>query len=186
MMLDILVNDLPSHTVSDRSCEVSIFPQLSTPHPLLQSRKLAEQLSRTYALYRSYHLPDRTPRWKRYQNMHMILCYFHLLYLKSILFCNLSYQLSRSFPHLGFSKRLPPIFRAPHQMVARVVDRMTRPLQSHASCYTIARKGLCGLGSLPVSLITLWARHDQDRGRPQGVPLPHHPACGSAPGGSKS
>jgi hypothetical protein len=67
--------------------------------------------------------------------------------------------LYRSYPYLFFCKYLLPIFRAPYQMVYRVVDRMTRPLQSHASFYTTARMGLCGLGSLPVSLITLWARH---------------------------
>jgi hypothetical protein len=44
-------------------------------------------------------------------------------------------------------------------MICRIIDRMTRPLQPHASFYIMLRKGLCGLGRLPVSLITLWARH---------------------------
>ncbi|NJM48072.1 MAG: adenylyltransferase/cytidyltransferase family protein [Alkalinema sp. RU_4_3] len=29
------------------------------------------------------------------------------------------------------------------------------------------------------------SRHNRDRGKPHDLPLPHHPACGSAPGGSQ-
>ena len=89
----------------------------------------------------------------------MVLCYFHFRYLKSILAADLPNQLFRSFPDLFLHKYILSTFRTPYQMVVRIVNRMTRPLQSHAYRYTIARKGLCGLRRLPVSLITLWARH---------------------------
>jgi hypothetical protein len=51
MMLDIFINDLPSHTVSDRTGEISVFPKLTGPKPFLDARELAEQFPRTYALY---------------------------------------------------------------------------------------------------------------------------------------
>lgn len=57
MMLDIFFNHLTSHTVSDRSCKIPIFPYLSRPKLPLQIRKLAEQLPRSYTLNDSYHVP---------------------------------------------------------------------------------------------------------------------------------
>jgi hypothetical protein len=148
MMLDIFVDNLPSHTVSDCAGEVAVFPKFSCPKAFPYPREFAEQFSRTNAFYCSNHLANRPLRWKRYQYVYMILCHFHFLYLKSILFRYLPDQLSRSFPYLQLTKYALPIFRAPHQMVYRVVNRMTRPLQSHAYLYTILRKGLCGLGRL--------------------------------------
>ena len=89
----------------------------------------------------------------------MIHCYFHFHYFHSIFVAYFLDQLFRSFPYLIVNKYLLPIFWTPYQMIYRVIDRMTRPPQSHALCYTTSLKGLCGLGRLPVSLITLWVRH---------------------------
>ncbi len=141
MMLDIFLNDLPSHTVSDCAGEVSILPQLAGPQPLLQSRELSEQLPRANALYYPHHLPDGPPRRKRHQNVYMVLCDFHFRYLKSILFADFPNRLFRSFPYLFFSEYILPALRTPYQMIIRVVDRMTRPLQCHASFYTIVSQG---------------------------------------------
>lgn len=141
MMLDIFFNDLPSHTVPDRAGEVSVLPQLARPQSLLQARELAEQLPRTDALYYSYHLADGPSGRKRCQNVYMVLCYFHFRYLKPILVAYLPNHLFRSFPYLLFSEYIFPTLRTPYQMIVRVVDRMTRPLQSHASFYTIASQG---------------------------------------------
>lgn len=100
----------------------------------------------------------------------MILGYFHLLYFKSILLANFTHQLFRSLSYRRILKyRLPPLW-TPHQVVRCVVDRMTRPLQSHASFYYNPFKDLCGLGRLRVSLITLCARHAFiPRGKPRGI-----------------
>ena len=141
MMLDILLNDLPSHTVADRAGEVSVLPQLPRPQSLLQARELAEQLPRTNALYDPYHFSDGPSGRKRCQNMYMVLCYFHFRYLKSILVAYLTNHLFRSLPYLFFSEYILPTLRTPNQVVVRVVDRMTRPLQCHASFYTIAPQG---------------------------------------------
>jgi hypothetical protein len=141
MMLYIFINDLPRHTVSDCSSEVSIFPKLARPKLFFDARELAEQCSRTYAFYYPNHLTYRTLRWKRYQQMHMINSYFHFLNLYSVFIAYFFYKLFRSLPYRFVLKYLLPIFRAPYQMVCRVVDRMTRPLQSHASCYNIITQG---------------------------------------------
>ncbi len=140
-MLNIFFDQLPSHTVSDCAGEVPIFPELTRPEPLLDSRKLAEQFPCTNALYCSNHLAYRKSWRKRYQQMHMINGYFHLLDLYPIFIANFFDELFRSFPYVFFLEYLLPIFRAPYQMIYRVVDRMTRPLQSHASCYTIPAQG---------------------------------------------
>lgn len=84
MMLDILLNDLPSHTIADRAGEISVLPQLASPQSFLQSRELAEQLPRADALYNPNHLSDGPSGRKRYQNMYMVLCYFHFRYIKSM------------------------------------------------------------------------------------------------------
>jgi len=141
-MLDIFLNDLPSHTVADCTSEVSIFPKFSRPQSLLQPRELAEQLPRANALYRPHHLPDSVPWRKRYQQMYMVLCYFHFRYLKSILITDFPNHLFRSFPYLFSCEYILPTLWTPYQMIIRIVDRMTRPLQCHASLYTtIASQG---------------------------------------------
>ena len=159
MMLNVFINYLPSHSVAHCSGEIPIFPQFASPQSLLYPRKRSKQLPRTYTLYHTYHLPYRILRRKRYQYMHMISCYFHLLYFHPIFTAYLFNQLFRSFPYLLVCKYLLPIFRTPYQMICRFVDRMTRPPQSHTYCYTISYKGLCRLGRHPVSLITLWVMH---------------------------
>lgn len=141
VMLDVFLNDLPSHTVANCASEVSVLPQLSGPQPLLQPRELAEQLPRTDALYYPDHLPDGPSGRKRYQDVYMILCYFYFSYLQSILLAYLPYHLFRSSPYFFFSEYIFPTFRTPYQMVYRIVDLMTRPLQSHASFYPIVSQG---------------------------------------------
>lgn len=159
MMFYIFINYLPSHTVSHCASKIPVFPELARPKPFLDPRKLSKQLPGTYTLYYPNHLPNRIFRWKRYQYMHMICRYFHLLYFHSIFFAYFSNQLFRSFLYLFIFKYLLPIFWTPYQMICCIIDRMTRPPHSHTFCYTTSRLGLCGLGSLPVSLITLWAMH---------------------------
>jgi len=141
MMLYIFINYLPRHTVSNCTSEVPIFPKLSRPKLFFDARQLAKQFPRTYAFYYPNHLAYRTLRGKRYQQMHMINGYFHFLYLYPVSLAYFFYKLFRALPYPFILKYLLPIFRAPYQMVCCVVDRMTRPLQSHASCYNITTQG---------------------------------------------
>ena len=58
MVLDILDDHVPSHSVSDCPGEVSVFPQLATPEPLLEPRELAKQSPPALALDDSHNFPD--------------------------------------------------------------------------------------------------------------------------------
>jgi hypothetical protein len=133
MMLDIFLNHLTSHTVSDRPHKVPVFPQLPSLQSTLHRRELAEQFSGTAALDDPNNFSNRSPWGEREQNMNMFHCHFHLDNLKSILLADLPYQLLRSFPYIPTPKYLLPVLRTPDHMVTRVVDRMTRSLDRHAS-----------------------------------------------------
>lgn len=141
MMLDIFINNLPSHTVSDCTSEISVFPKLSRPKPRLHTRQLAEQFPRTYAFYYTNHFPYRKLRGKWHQDMYMINRYFHFLNLYPVFFAYLFDKLFRSLPYRFVPKYLLPIFRAPYQMIYCVVNRMTRPLQTQTLFYTISAQG---------------------------------------------
>ena len=144
MMSYIFFDNLPSHTVSDSSGEISILPQLPAPQPLLDSRELTKQLPCTYTFQRPNHLPNRILGMKRYQYMNVVHSYFHLLNLICILVANFTKKLFRSLSDIRILKYCLASFRTPYQVVCRVVDRMTRPLECHTICYTTLRKGLSG------------------------------------------
>lgn len=170
MMLDIFIDNFASQAVSHRPGKISVFPHFPRPKFFLQTRELAEQFPRAYTFYCSYHLAYRIPWRKRYQHVNMIYGYFHFLDFIPILFADLPNQLFRSFPYLRPRKYLLPVLRAPYQMIYRVIDRVTRSLQSHTCFYTISRKGLCGLGRLsrlpnnpPVKACI------HPRGKPRGI-----------------
>ena len=160
MVLDIFDYNVPSHPVSDRPDEISIFPHLPAPQPLLQSRELAKQPPPTVALDYPYDLPYR-PRWgERHQKMEVIFHDLHFQNFYIVRFADFANHLFRSFPDLLPLKDLLPIFRTPYQMVGRVVDRMTRPLETHALFISHCRaRAYADKGDFPVPLITPSARH---------------------------
>jgi uncharacterized protein with PIN domain len=133
MMLDIFLNHITSHTVSHRPRKVPVFPKLPSPQSPLHRRELAEQLSGSVTFDDPNNLTNRSLRGKRHQNMNMLHCHLHLDNLKPILLTNFSYQLLRSFPYIPTFQYLLAILRTPDQMITRVVDRMTRSLDRHAS-----------------------------------------------------
>jgi hypothetical protein len=170
MMLNIFFDQLPSHTVSYGARKVSVFPKFSRPKPFLDSRELAEQFSCTNTFYYPYHLTNRKPWGKRCQQMHMINRHFHLFNLYLILIAYLFDYLLRSFPYVFVLKYRFPIFWAPYQMVHRIVDRMTRPLHSHVSCYTITTQGPMWIretSRLPYNPLGKACIHP--RGKPRGI-----------------
>ena len=170
-MLDILGYHVPSHPVSDRPDEISILPQLSAPQSLLQSRELAEQPPPAVAFDYPHDLPYR-PRWReRYQKMDVL---FHDLHLQNLDIAGLAYfpyHRARSFPDLRPLEDLLPVLRTPDQMIPRVVDRMTRPLDSHALSIAHCRaRAYVDKGDSPAPLITSPARHAFiPRGKPRGI-----------------
>jgi len=141
MTLDMLINYLPSHTLSGPPGGVTVWPKFSGPKPLLDSRELTEQRPRTYVFYYANHLAYRGLFWKRHCTVHMFFRHFHFINPYTILFAYFLDQVFRSFPYLALFEDLFPVFWAPHQMLCLIAGRMTRPLQSHASFDNIAAQG---------------------------------------------
>lgn len=133
MMLYIFLNNVTSYAVSYRLRKVSVFPKLSRPQPALQRGERAEQFSRTDAFNNPHHLADRTFWGKRHQDMNMFNHHFELYDFKTIILTYLSDQLFRSFFDIFALKDFLSIFRTPNQVVAGIVNRMTRSFDRHAS-----------------------------------------------------
>jgi hypothetical protein len=143
MMLDIFLNHLTSHSVTNRAGKITILPQLTTPKTPFERRELAEQLPCANAFDDTNHFTDRTFRGKRKQNMYMVQRNLKLNDLKAISLAYFTDQLFRSSLQLRTLKKLLTILRTPNQMVTRVVDRMTRSFYTHTSFYiTALSKGL--------------------------------------------
>jgi len=159
-MLDISFNHLPSHSVTNCPGEISVFPQLPRPQSLFQPGELAEQSPPTVALDDSDHFSNRPGRRERDQNLNMLHAHFQFDNFKSIVLTYLPDQLFRSFLNLHPLKYILPIFRTPDQMVTRIIDRMTRPLEPHALHISQCRaRAYADKGDSPVPLITPSARH---------------------------
>ena len=92
--------------------------------------------------------------------MYVIGRYFHIHHIQSIILADLPYQLFRSFSKIRPIEDLFPVLGAPYQVVARVVDRMTRSLDGHAEriSYCHAR-AYADKGDAPLPLITPCERH---------------------------
>ena len=159
-MLDISFNHLLSHSVTDCSGEISVFPQLPRPQSLFQSGELAEQSPPTVALDNSDNLSNRPGRRERNQNVYVFQAHFQFDNCKPIVLTYFPDQLFRSSLYLRPLKYILPIFRTPYQMVTRIINRMTRPLEPHASFISQGRaRAYADKGDSPVPLITPSARH---------------------------
>ena len=170
-MRDISFDNLTSHSVPDCSGEISILPQFSRPQSLFQARELAEQSPRAMAFNYPHHVTNRPSRRKRDQYVDMLSAYFRFDNFETIILAYLPDQLFRSFLNLLPLKYILPIFRAPHQVVARIVDRMTRPLKAHALYISYQRaRAYADKGAFPVPLINpLGAACIPPRGKPRGI-----------------
>ena len=152
MLPYILFDNLPSHTVSDSSGEISVLPQLPTSQPFLDSRELTKQLPSAYAFQCPNHLPNRIFWIKRYQYMNVVLSHFHLLDLKFILIANFAKKLICSMPKFCILKYCLASFRTPYQVVCRVVDHMTRPLECHTYVISHYARAFADKGAFPSPL----------------------------------
>jgi hypothetical protein len=132
MVNNVLLDNIPSHSVSDCAHEISILPQLPAPQSLFQTRELAKQSPPDVAFDNPNDLPYRS-RWReRDQEMNVFFHDFHFQNLDAIRPANLLDHLPCSFPDLGPLEDVFPVFGAPGQMVRTVVARMTRPFERHA------------------------------------------------------
>ena len=170
-MCDILLDHVASHSVPDCPYEIPVFPHLPAPQPLLQTWELAEQSPRTMTLDNPDHVPNRSRRRKRDQDMNMLFHNFHLNNFKAIVFADLLDQLFRSFPDLLPYKHIFTVFWTPDQMITGVIDRMTRAFDRHTLFIAQSRaRAYADKGDFPVPLITpLGAACIHPRGKPRGI-----------------
>jgi hypothetical protein len=126
MKHNIFLNNVTSNAICDGTRKIAALPQLPKPQSVLQRRKRAEQLSGTYAFDDLSHLPNRTLWGKRQQNMNMFNTNFHLNEFKIIFLTYLTDQLLRIFSDSVVLKNFLSVFRTPNQVIARIINRMTR------------------------------------------------------------
>jgi hypothetical protein len=131
MILDIPLDQICSHLVSNRPRKISILPKFSSPQLLLHFWKLIKNLTRRYTLQHPNHVSYRIPRRKTQKYMNMIRSYSHLLDFKPMVRPNLRENLSNSSPNI-FSLNPFAVFWRPYHVVFRVVNRMCTPSDCHA------------------------------------------------------
>ena len=131
MILDIPLDQICSHLVSNRPRKISILPKFSSPQLLLHFWKLIKNLTRRYTLQHPNHVSYRIPRWKTLKDMNMIRSHSRLLNFKPMVRRNVR----KDFPHSPsniFSLNPFAVFRRPYQVVLCVVNRMWTPTNCHA------------------------------------------------------
>ena len=124
MMLDILVHNVSSQSVSVCTSKISIFPQF-----FFQTWESAKYSTSAVALDNRHDLPDRSRGGKLNLQVEVFFHDLYFQYFDVVRFAYFLNHLLRSFPDLDALEALLPVFRAPDQMITRVVDRMTRPAQ---------------------------------------------------------
>jgi len=131
MILNIFPDYFSRHFITYSANKIPVFPKLTTPKLLLNSRIFPEYHAGSDTLQHRYYPRNAVPRWKRQKYMYMISSYFHRINLKLIGYRNLlKYTL---YSLLYVSSQNPfPILRCPYKMIFRVIYRMTCSSQCHA------------------------------------------------------
>ena len=136
VVLEILLYRITLHFVSDCSNEIAVFPKLSTPQLTLDLGISPKDLFRAHALQNPYYLTNRV--FWRYARTYMHMIGGGYLYFQDLTIpcCkNLLKQFFGCISQLLLQDPLA-ILRCPHDMVARIVDRMAHSFDSHAAYYT--------------------------------------------------
>lgn len=131
MVLNIFPDYFSRHFITYSTNKIPVFPKLTAPKLLLNSRIFAEYHAGTDALQHRYYPRNAVPRWKRQKYMDMISRYFHRINLKLIGYRNLLKYTLYSILYISPQNPLP-ILRCPYQMIFRVIYRMTCSSQYHA------------------------------------------------------
>jgi len=131
MILNVPTDDLRCDLIPHGAYEIAIFPKLSFPQLLHKLWKLLKQHTGRDAFESAYHLGNRVARWKRHEQMDMILSHFHRINLNLVIQRNLFKQLFD--PLLQIAPQNPfAIFGPPNQMVLRIINSMSCAFQCHA------------------------------------------------------
>jgi len=103
----------------------------------------------TDTLHYSHNLGYAVSRRKRQKYVHMILCYFHRIYLKPVVNGNLFKYAPHSLLYVS-SKYPLPILRSPYQMIFRVIYSMWCSFDCHVLCIAQLPLPLAGKLFIPV------------------------------------
>src|SRR5271157_2290939 len=143
MITNIFPDDFSRHLIADRSDEIAIFPKLTAPKMFLYLRMLSENYTSTDTLQHPNNFRNAVTRGKRQKYVHVIVSYFHHVYLETVGICYLLENLLHALAYV--STKYPfPILRCPYQMIFRIIHRMGCSLESHAlniSYYSLPAAG---------------------------------------------
>lgn len=123
LISNILSYNFCRYLVPNRTDKVTIIPQFSSPELFLYLGEFSKHHFSRYAFdYLHY------PRWRilrrhNQKQMHVIIHYFHCIYLKFVSFCDLAKYFFQSLRH-SIIEQLLPIFRYPNKMILQIIDTM--------------------------------------------------------------
>jgi len=126
---------IPYHIISDLlsccSIEIALFPEMTSPKPLLHFRKFPENIAARNTLQNSNYPRNRIPRRERNQYVNMVLRYLTTVYFKIKM---ASYLIKKLFyPWANFcNEDFFSILRAPYEMILGFIHCMACSSQAHA------------------------------------------------------
>ena len=112
MILYILSDYFSRYLIAYGPGKIPIFPKLTTPKMFLYLWMLTKNQTRTDTLHYSHNLGYAISRWKRQKYVHMILCYFHRIYLKPMIDSNLFKYTSHALLYVSPQYPLPILWGA--------------------------------------------------------------------------
>jgi len=149
MIFNVTFDQICCYLISNRPSKIPILPKFPSPQLLLHFWKLLKYFSRGDALQYPYHVRNRISWWKTQKYMDVIRSYVNLFNLIPMMLRNFRKYFLNLFPYI-FPLNPFSIFRCPHQMVFRVVNRMSSPSNGHAFSYITFYLPLADAPFIPV------------------------------------
>ena len=131
MIFDVTLDQIRRHLIPHCSDKISVLPKLSSPQLPLHFRKFFKHFTCRNTLQHPYYLGNRISWRKTQEQVHMVRRHPHFLNLKPMALRNLRKYLSYSPPYIT-SLNPFPVLGCPHQMIFRIVNRMSSSSDCHA------------------------------------------------------
>ena len=149
MITDIFPDNFSRHLIADRPGEITIFPEFTAPKMFLYLRMFSENDTSTNTLQHPDNFRNAVTRGERQKYVHVIVSYFHRVYLETVGICYLLENLLHALSYVSTKYPLP-ILRCPYQMIFRIIHRMGCSLESHALNITYFSLPTAGKLFIPV------------------------------------
>ena len=130
MFLNVLLNNIVCDLLTNSSKKVALFPKMASPKLFPYARVFFQYFTARYAFQNGHRLRNTIAWRKRYQKMYMIFRYLTLLYFEVKLTGDFIEKGFYPFTHLPCQYSFS-VFRAPYQMVRRLINRMACSSQCH-------------------------------------------------------